>query len=70
MESTTETIIYADLDLDQIIATKLFADPLRHYSRPDLMWLTVDKRVKSMVHEDQERGFNPVPEDLGVIEQD
>ncbi|KAJ6031597.1 Carbon-nitrogen hydrolase [Penicillium herquei] len=53
VNSTTETIIYSDLDLDQIIATKLFADATGHYSRPDLMSLNVCTRVKKMVCEDE-----------------
>ncbi|RDW70961.1 hypothetical protein BP6252_07524 [Coleophoma cylindrospora] len=49
VDDTTETILYADLDLDSCIKAKLFADGLGHYSRPDLMWLTVDKEVKKLV---------------------
>ncbi|KAJ5690795.1 carbon-nitrogen hydrolase [Penicillium macrosclerotiorum] len=51
VDSTTETIIYSDLDLDHIVATKLFADATGHYSRPDLMWLNVCRQVKKMVRE-------------------
>lgn len=54
VDSTTETIIFADLDMDQIIATKLFADATGHYSRPDLMTLNVTKKVKKMVQSDGE----------------
>lgn len=46
VDSGTETILYADLDMDQIIKNKMFADCTGHYSRPDLMWLTVDKSIK------------------------
>ncbi|KAL1856232.1 hypothetical protein Plec18167_006543 [Paecilomyces lecythidis] len=49
VESTTETIIYADLDLEEIIRVKMFADGLGHYSRPDLMWLGTCKDKKKMV---------------------
>ncbi|KAJ6013237.1 Carbon-nitrogen hydrolase [Penicillium herquei] len=52
VESTTEAIIYADLDMDQIIGTKLFADATGHYSRPDLMWLNVCKEVKKTIRDD------------------
>ncbi|KAJ5728540.1 carbon-nitrogen hydrolase [Penicillium malachiteum] len=51
VESTTEAIIYADLDMDQIIGTKLFADATGHYSRPDLMWLNVCKEVKKTIRD-------------------
>ncbi|KAK7062815.1 hypothetical protein VNI00_000308 [Paramarasmius palmivorus] len=36
-----ETILYADLDLDQIRTAKLLVDPVGHYSRPDLLSLHV-----------------------------
>ncbi|KAJ5547393.1 Carbon-nitrogen hydrolase [Penicillium frequentans] len=52
-DSTTEKIIYADLDMDQIVATKIFADATGHYSRPDLMSLHIRKQVKKMVHDEE-----------------
>ncbi|PWY86639.1 carbon-nitrogen hydrolase [Aspergillus heteromorphus CBS 117.55] len=54
VDATTETIIYADLDMDQIVATKMFADGTGHYSRPDLMQLNVCKKVKKMVVYEEE----------------
>ncbi|KAL3461820.1 carbon-nitrogen hydrolase [Aspergillus heterothallicus] len=51
VEGTTEKVIYADLPMDLILATKLFADPIGHYSRPDLMSLHVCTKVRKMVHE-------------------
>lgn len=53
VESTAEVIIFADLEMDLILAAKLFVDITGHYSRPDLMSLNVDRRVKKMVHEDE-----------------
>ena len=44
--STEEGIIYAYLDLDAILDAKSFLDVVGHYSRPDLLWLGVDKREK------------------------
>lgn len=44
-----EGIIYADLDLDEITRIKMFAHCTGHYSRPDLMWLSVDSNAKSLV---------------------
>ncbi|POS76589.1 hypothetical protein DHEL01_v205013 [Diaporthe helianthi] len=44
-----EGIIYADLDLDEISRIKMFAHCTGHYSRPDLMWLSVDNNAKSLV---------------------
>lgn len=46
IESTEEGIVYADLDLDAILDAKSFLDVVGHYSRPDLLWLGVDKREK------------------------
>ncbi|KAK8044499.1 hypothetical protein PG993_004523 [Apiospora rasikravindrae] len=46
-----EGIVYADLDFDEIIKAKSFLDLCGHYSRPDLLWLGVDKDVKNVVRE-------------------
>ena len=47
--TTEEGIIYVDLDLDAITRTKMFAHCTGHYSRPELMWLSVDGNAKSLV---------------------
>lgn len=44
-----ETIIYADLDMDQIVGVRMFADCTGHYSRPDLFHLSVNKEIKTVV---------------------
>lgn len=44
-----EGILYADLDLDELTRIKMFAHCTGHYSRPDLMWLSVDGSAKSLV---------------------
>ena len=64
VESTTETIIYANLDMDQIVATKIFADATGHYSRPDLMWLNVSKQIRKMVREDEGPEVTSASKDL------
>lgn len=64
VESTTEKIIYADLAMDLIVATKLFADPTGHYSRPDLMSLNVCTRVKKMICEEESEPTERVNHDL------
>ncbi|KAE9410765.1 carbon-nitrogen hydrolase [Gymnopus androsaceus JB14] len=46
---TEEGIIYANLDFDAIMRAKMFADCTGHYSRPDLMFLTVQRQLKSVV---------------------
>ncbi|OTB03275.1 hypothetical protein M426DRAFT_74050 [Hypoxylon sp. CI-4A] len=44
-----EGIVYGDLDLTKVVTTKGFLDTVGHYSRPDLLWLGVDKRQKEVV---------------------
>ncbi|KAJ5221369.1 Carbon-nitrogen hydrolase [Penicillium citrinum] len=63
VDQTTEKIIYGDLPMDLIIATKLFADPTGHYSRPDLMSLKVCTKSKKMVHEDKGELFQTIGDD-------
>ncbi|KAK4210094.1 carbon-nitrogen hydrolase [Rhypophila decipiens] len=46
---TEEGIVYADLDMGRTVATRGFLDVVGHYSRPDLLWLGVDKRQKEVV---------------------
>jgi nitrilase len=45
----SEGIVYADLDLTRPVSTKGFLDIVGHYSRPDLLWLGVDKQQKRVV---------------------
>lgn len=61
VDPTKEAIVYADLDLDEIIRIKMFADPLGHYSRPDLMWLGTNKEVKKMASVNAARAEGVVP---------
>jgi nitrilase len=44
-----ETILYADIDLDQIARGKFDFDVSGHYARPDVFQLTVDDRPKRAV---------------------
>ena len=48
-KSDVEGIVYADLDLTQVVATRGFLDIVGHYSRPDLLWLGVDRQQKEVV---------------------
>lgn len=43
---TEEGILYADLQLDMVLAAKSFLDVIGHYSRPDMLYLGVDEREK------------------------
>jgi nitrilase len=38
-----ETILYADLDLDEVTRAKFDFDPVGHYARPDIFQLTVNE---------------------------
>ncbi|PHM54356.1 carbon-nitrogen hydrolase family protein [Xenorhabdus sp. KK7.4] len=43
LPSNEEGILYADINLDDIILTKAIADPVGHYSRPDVTRLLLNK---------------------------
>jgi nitrilase len=49
MPQCEEGILYAVLDLDEILRCKSFVDVCGHYSRPDMLWLGVDREVKKHV---------------------
>ena len=44
-----ETILTADLDLDEIVKGKYDLDVTGHYARPDVFSMTVDERSKPAV---------------------
>ena len=44
-----ETILYADIDLDEILRGKYDLDVVGHYARPDVFSLRVDERAKPAV---------------------
>ncbi|KAF2855093.1 cyanide hydratase/nitrilase-like protein [Plenodomus tracheiphilus IPT5] len=49
-----EGFVYAELPMDMLVSTKHFVDPCGHYSRPELLWLGVDKREKGCVRREGE----------------
>ncbi|EXJ90829.1 hypothetical protein A1O1_03934 [Capronia coronata CBS 617.96] len=53
-------LIYCDIDLDKIYEAKTLADPVGHYSRPDLLRLLVDDQPKNHVVRLNEMG-TPLP---------
>lgn len=44
-----ETILYADIDLGEVVRGKYDFDVVGHYARPDIFQLTVDERPRSPV---------------------
>ncbi|KAI5457542.1 carbon-nitrogen hydrolase [Mariannaea sp. PMI_226] len=44
-----EGIVYAELNLKAIVTNRGFFDVVGHYSRPDLLWLGVDRKQKQLV---------------------
>ncbi|MEL6891337.1 MAG: nitrilase-related carbon-nitrogen hydrolase, partial [Actinomycetota bacterium] len=48
-EPHDETILVADLDLDQLRRERHNFDPTGHYSRPDVLQLTVDRRRREPI---------------------
>ena len=59
-KADTEGIVYCDLDLSKIVATRGFLDIVGHYSRPDLLWLGADRRPKEVVIAKQFRAAEEV----------
>lgn len=67
LDDKAEGMLYADLDLDEITRIKMFAHCTGHYSRPDLLWLSADKEIKTIV-----RGAESVSlgeEEIVVVEK-
>ncbi|KAF1961875.1 aliphatic nitrilase [Byssothecium circinans] len=48
-DATKEGIVYADLALGSVVTNRGFLDVVGHYSRPDLLWLGVDRGEKKCV---------------------
>lgn len=46
---TEEGLVYCTLDMNLILESKAFLDVCGHYSRPDLLWLGVDRNEKSHI---------------------
>jgi len=47
LDPTVESIVYSDIELADIDLAKSFADPVGHYSRPDVFAFSVDRSKRS-----------------------
>ena len=65
--ATEEGIIYADLDMDDIVKAKSFADACGHYSRPDMLWLGVDTRDKRHMQGHDGKLYHEVTENGEIV---
>jgi nitrilase len=45
-----EGILYADLDLGEVVRSRFDFDVVGHYARPDVFRLSVDERPQSSTH--------------------
>ena len=57
-----EDILYADLDLAQVVRSRFDFDAVGHYSRPDIFQLHVDERSKPTVLTNEGDQFKSPPE--------
>lgn len=57
-----EDILYADLDLAQVVRSRFDFDAVGHYSRPDIFQLHVDERSKPSVLSNGRDPFKPLTE--------
>ncbi|MCO5613652.1 hypothetical protein L7F22_067930 [Adiantum nelumboides] len=55
-EADFDGLIFCDIDLDEIYRAKAIADPVGHYSRPDLLRLVVDDRPKTFTVKAMDEG--------------
>ncbi len=49
MPELQEGLVYADLDMDEVLKSKSFGDTCGHYSRPDMLWLGVNLKEQKVV---------------------
>jgi nitrilase len=49
LEEHEEGILYPDLDFSRIAIAKSAADPVGHYSRPDVVWLLLNRPPSPVV---------------------
>ena len=53
----TETILYGDLDMQQIVYLKYACDSAGHYSRPDVVKLAANYKPQSITQKFEDTNF-------------
>jgi len=62
MDECEEGLVFADLDMDSVLAANSFVDACGHYSRPDMLWLGVDNREKNHLRSHEDRIYQEIEE--------
>ena len=66
----TETILYGDLDMQQIVYLKYACDSIGHYARPDVVRLAANYKPQTIIQKFEDTGFSEpltnLPEDAGI----
>ncbi|ETR99720.1 carbon-nitrogen hydrolase [Trichoderma reesei RUT C-30] len=63
ISETEEGIVYACLDMDELMVNRMFADCTGHYRRPDLLWLGVSPEIKTVTRWQNEEAVAQRPGD-------
>ena len=57
LHTDTETIVYGDLDMQQIVYLKHACDSAGHYSRPDVVELAANYKSQSIIQKFEDPNF-------------
>jgi len=70
MPATEEGLLIAEIDLGAIAIAKSFADPVGHYSRPDVTRLLLNRSAQPKVEDFPSEGFEEVIPEQDVADDD